>query len=94
MNVASTILTLMANASPGVDELSGRGLGQCSDHRTIIPTRRRSLELEVGGMLANGSVGSCWDLLYRRSYAPSPNPPMSPDYGLRVPAWGGEGAEH
>ena len=89
MNVASTILSLMANASPGV----GRTIRQRP--RTVLRppddhTYEEALvELEVGGMLAQPVSPVLLEPLVPEELRSKPNPPMSPDYGLRVPAWGG-----
>lgn len=85
MSIAAVILDLMANASPGV----GRTIKQRL--RTILRPpddhayEEALVELEVGGMLARQVSPVLLEPLVPAELRSRPNPPMSPDYGLRVP---------
>jgi hypothetical protein len=86
LNVATVILELMRNASPGV----GRTITQRL--RTVLrPSHDHAyeealVELEVGGMLASRVSPVLLEPLVPRDWRPSEGEqPMSPDYGVRVP---------
>lgn len=85
VNVAATIYGLMMNASPGVDRTIRQRL------RTVLrppdphAAEEALVELEVGGMLAQQVTPVLLEPLVPPEARSLPNPPMSPDYGLRVP---------
>lgn len=86
MNVATVLLELMRNASPGV----GRTITQRL--KTVLrPTDDHAfeealVELEVGGMIANRISPVLLEPLVPDDWRPGRAPqPMSPDYGIRVP---------
>lgn len=86
INVATAIIQLMRNASPGV----GRTITQRL--RTVLRPpdnhtyQEALIELEVGGVIASRVTPVLLEPLVPRDWRPGQGEqPMSPDYGVRVP---------
>lgn len=85
INIARLIVSLMGSASPGIDGTIKQRL------RTILRTsdshayEEALVELEVGGMVAARISPVLLEPLVPEHLRSKPNPPMSPDYGVRVP---------
>ena len=85
INIATVILELMRNASPGV----GRTITQKAPHDAASTGQPRLpealVELEVGGMIASRVSPVLLEPLVSEELKSKSRQPASPDYGVRVP---------
>jgi hypothetical protein len=85
INIAMVIHELARNASPGVGRTLTQRLQTLLRPRDDHAYEEALVELEVGGMLARQISPVLLEPLVPEELRSKPNPPMSPDYGVRVP---------
>ena len=85
INAASLIKNLMQNASPGVNETIKQRLRTMFRPPNDHAYEEALVELEVGGFLARRTTPVLLEPLVPEELRSQANPPMSPDYGVRVP---------